>query len=79
MRRKWLNKNDNKELIVFFNGWGADEKAVSHLDYENYDVLVFYDYRNFDIENFRFSSYKSKYLTAWSMGVFVCNYFYDMF
>ena len=32
----WLNKNGNKNLIVFFNGWGMDEKIVSHLNCTNY-------------------------------------------
>jgi len=38
MKHLWLNKKNNENLIVFFNGWGMDEKIVSHLDYENYDV-----------------------------------------
>lgn len=79
MQYKWLNKNNNKNLIVFFNGWGMNEKVVEHLSYENYDVLTFYDYRSFDIEKFDFSSYENKVLIAWSMGVFVCNYFYENF
>lgn len=79
MQYKWLNKNNNKNLIVFFNGWGMNEKVVEHLSYENYDVLTFYDYRSFDIEKFDFSSYENKVLVAWSMGVFVCNYFYENF
>ena len=38
MQYKWLNKKENKNLIVFFNGWGMSEKAVSHLDFDGYDV-----------------------------------------
>ena len=79
MQYKWLNKQNNKKLIVFFNGWGMDEKAVEHLECNNYDILTFYDYRNFEIETFDFSKYEKKYLIAWSMGVYVCNYFYDLF
>lgn len=79
MRYKWLNKNNNDSLIVFFNGWGMDDKIVSHLDYTNFDVLTFYDYESFEIQSFDFSLYSKKYLIAWSMGVFVCNYFYETF
>ena len=79
MQYKWLNKKDNKNLIVFFNGWGMDEKVVKHLNYDDFDVLTFYDYRSFELDNFDFSKYENKILIAWSMGVYVCNYFYEQF
>ena len=47
--------------------------------FDDNDVLTFYDYRTFEIENFDFSNYENKILIAWSMGVYVCNYFYDQF
>lgn len=73
MKHKWLIKNNNNKLIVFFNGWGMDEKVVSHLKSDKFDVLMFYDYRTFETETFDFSKYDEKYLLAWSMGVYVCN------
>ena len=73
MKIQWLIKNNNKDLIVFFNGWGMDEKVVSHLVSDNYDVLMLCDYRAFELENFDFSMYSKKILIAWSMGVYVCN------
>ncbi|MBQ8887564.1 MAG: DUF452 family protein [Candidatus Gastranaerophilales bacterium] len=79
MQYKWLNKKENKNLIVFFNGWGMDEKVVEHLNFANYDVLTFYDYRSLEIDDFDFSNYENKVLIAWSMGVYVCNYFYEQF
>lgn len=79
MQYKWLNKQNNNKLIVFFNGWGMDEKIISNIGYEDYDVLTFYDYRTFENINFDFSSYNEKILIAWSMGVYVCNYFYEQF
>lgn len=79
MKYKWLNKQNNKKLIVFFNGWGMDEKIVSHLDFENFDLLMFYDYRDLEIENFNFSNYEEKYMIAWSMGVYTCNNFTNIF
>lgn len=73
MKFQWLIKNDNNNLIVFFNGWGMDEKVVSHLVSDNYDVLMLCDYRAFELEKFDFSRYSKKVLIAWSMGVYVCN------
>ena len=75
MRYKWLNKEGNNKLILFFNGWGMDENVVKHLDVEDYDVLMFYDYNtldtDFDFESLNF--YPEKNLIAWSMGVMIGN------
>lgn len=79
MQYKWLNKQGNKNLIVFFNGWGMNEKAVEHLSFGRFDVLIFFDYRTFEISDFDFSEYENKILVAWSMGVYVCNYYYEKF
>lgn len=79
MKYKWLNKRNNKKLIVFFNGWGMDEKIVNNLEYSDFDVLMFYNYTDFAIEKFNFSYYETKILIAWSLGVFVCNLFYEEF
>ena len=73
MKYKWLNKAENKKIIIFFNGWGMDENIVKHLDCEDYDVLMFYDYNTLDTD-FDFSLlniYYEKNLIAWSMGVMV--------
>ena len=43
MKYEWLNKCENKNLIVFFNGWGMDSNAVSNLNFGNYDILIFYN------------------------------------
>ena len=73
MKYKWLNKNQNGKLIIFFNGWGMDECVVNHLNSEDYDVIMFYDYNSlyadFDFEVF--SRYDELNLISWSMGVMV--------
>lgn len=78
MKSQWLIRNNNKNIIVFFNGWGMDAKVVSHLCSDSFDVLMFFDYTDFEIENFDFSQYDKKIIIAWSMGVYVCNN-YDCF
>ena len=78
MKQEWLNKRNNTDLIVFFSGWGDGNISVKPCC-ENYDVLMFFDYRTFDEINIDFSQYKNKYLIGWSMGVYVCNYYYDKF
>lgn len=81
MQFQWINKKENKDLIVFFNGWGMNETPVGHLKADNYDVLMLYDYRNldFDFSQFDFSRYEKKHLVCWSMGVYAVNLFKDIF
>ncbi len=79
MKENWLNKSRNKDLIVFFNGWGMDDRVVSHLKTDGYDVLTFCDYRKLNNINYDFGNYDKKILIAWSFGVYVCNYYYDNF
>lgn len=77
MKYRWLNKLENKKVIVFFNGWGMDESVVTHLEPENYDVVMFYDYNTLDTD-FDFSilaTYSEKYLISWSMGVMCATLF----
>ena len=77
MEYKWLNRGNNPKLIIFFNGWGMDECVVNHLEYDDYDVLMFYDYNTLETD-FDFDSlnmYPEKYLIAWSMGVMTATLF----
>lgn len=77
MEYRWLNRKNNKELIIFFNGWGMDESVVSHLDCGNYDVLMFYDYNSLNTDfNFQqLNEYSKKHLVSWSMGVMTATLF----
>ena len=78
MKHFWLNKtNTNKKLIIFFNGWGMDEKIISHLECEDYDVVVLYEYNDLelDIQSLNLSQYTEKHIIAWSMGVMVATLF----
>lgn len=78
MENIWLNKNNNSKLIVMFNGWAMNETAFKHLDFEDYDILIFQNYKNlnFDFDKFK---YNEKYLICWSMGVFAVNKFKNIF
>ena len=75
MEYKWLNKKNNKKLIVFFNGWGMDENVVKHLKPEDYDVIMFYDYNNLDMDLSLLEEYEQKHLVSWSMGVMTATLF----
>lgn len=56
-----------------------DENAVRHLDTEDYDVVMFYDYNDLETD-FDFSAldtYREKNLVAWSMGVMIATNFFS--
>ena len=80
MKYKWLSKKQNNEkLLYFFNGWGMDERALNISNiFSNFDVLMFYDYQNLDMDENVFvecQKYKNKYLISWSMGVMISSIF----
>ena len=82
MNFAWAKKEEkNTSLIAFFNGWGFDEDAVKHLSAQGFDVLILFDYRDFDIDfrQFQFEKYEKKYLICWSMGVYVSSIFKSLF
>ncbi|OFZ01179.1 MAG: hypothetical protein A2491_12680 [Bacteroidetes bacterium RIFOXYC12_FULL_35_7] len=76
MKSTWINKKKNNRLILFFNGWGMDEKAVSNLDCENNDVCMFSNYDS-SIVNFAsdFSEYEDINIVAWSLGILAAEFF----
>lgn len=81
MKSFWLKQDNNKELIVFFNGWGFDDDIVKDLNQDGFDILIIYDYRDLDLDfsQFNFKKYEKKHLICWSMGVMVSNLFYSVF
>ncbi len=81
MKSFWINRQNNKNLIVFFAGWSFDEKPFINLDCCKNDILIVYNYNSLSIpEDFKnFSSYENRSLIAWSMGVFVAYKLKDLF
>ena len=78
MEYKWLNRNKSQKIIIFFNGWGMDETVVRHLNPEDYNVLMFYDYNNLKTNfDFEFIHSFEKHLIAWSMGVMTASLFQE--
>lgn len=43
--------NSSKKAILFFAGWGMDEKPFSHLTHKDYDLIILYDYTFLRFEN----------------------------
>lgn len=73
MNKTWLNKKGNNECILFFNGWGMDAKAVSHLDFDGFDVCMYHDYNSLSFEYEDYIEHQKMYLVAWSLGVWISS------
>lgn len=74
MKTCWLNKQNNKNLIVFFAGWSFDSQPFCDFcSGKNCDILMAYDYNSMEIpqELIDLQGYANKTLIGWSMGVFV--------
>lgn len=69
MNKIWLNKEGNQQCILFFNGWGMDRQAVSHMKTESFDVCMLNDYNPVSVLTGPLGQYQSLYVVAWSLGV----------
>ncbi|MBN2165941.1 MAG: DUF452 family protein [Marinilabiliaceae bacterium] len=76
MQHFWLKKQNCDHLIIFFGGWGTDKNPFSQLECNNFDLLMFYDYKLMELPigfELIISSYPKITLIAWSLGVWVAN------
>lgn len=73
MKVSKINIKANKKLILFFNGWGMDDRAISHIPSNNFDVIMLNEYTDMQLDPSIIINYESIYIVAWSLGVWVAN------
>lgn len=73
MRLTNISKNNNPNLILFFNGWGMDDRTIAHIDHSKYDVVMFNEYHDFSFDARILDGYNQIFIVAWSLGVWVAN------
>lgn len=71
----FLQENNSSELILFFNGWGMDEKPFIPIKSSS-DILFVSDYNDLSF-SFDFSKYKKINMIAFSCGVFMSSFLQD--
>ncbi len=71
MQGKFIYKTENKNLIIFFSGWGSDYRIISIDESHTYesDIFVVWDYTDLNYKIPDFSMYDSISIIAWSFGV----------
>lgn len=70
MKLKRLTHNGSTRMLLFFVGWGMDYRQWVHLQRDDYDLAVAYDYRTAQLPDERiFDEYQEICVIAWSFGV----------
>ncbi len=71
MQQRFLIKNGSGRLLLFFCGYGQDEKPFLPLceGKADCDIALVYDYRDFLFDPEPYAGYAEISLLAWSMGV----------
>ncbi len=68
VRKRLLRGKDSRRLLVFFTGWGFDERPFEELAARSpFDTLVIYDYRHHESLSLP-DSYGEYLFLAWSLG-----------
>ena len=73
MQQKFIKKEHHPRLLLFFAGWGSDERLFNRPVAEGYDCLICFDYRLPDFDHALLEGYREVRLLAWSMGVWVAG------
>lgn len=75
MRQVFIRRGGSERLMLFFGGWGTDERLLDfQLPENDMDILLCCDYRSLYFDASLLARYKSIRLLAWSMGVWVADH-----
>ncbi len=70
MNLSFINRGDNRRLILIFAGWGMDANPFRGLVREGYDIAVAWDYTTEDFDFSALRHYREVVVIAWSLGVY---------
>lgn len=77
MQARWIIREGRPRLLVVLLGWACDERALAGADFDGYDLLCVYDYRDMDTLPpalaGALASYGEAALVAWSFGVWAAE------
>jgi hypothetical protein len=68
-------REKNKELVVFYGGWGTDEHVFTPLCNDEFDFILFYNYSADEALVLpEMKTYEKITLIGWSLGVWAAEY-----
>lgn len=81
MKTTWIKKEGHQSVLLFFNGWGMDERIAHYLSDNTsadfpYDILHCNDYRDTALPeeiHHQLKAYDHRIVIAWSFGVWAAN------
>lgn len=73
MKQHFIINNSQKQLLLFFAGWGMDETPFLHIQTAGCDWMICYDYRSLEFDTTLMQAYSEITLIAWSMGVWAAS------
>ena len=73
MKQQFIINNSQKQLLLFFAGWGMDETPFLHIQPAGCDWMICYDYRSLEFDTTLMQAYSEITLIAWSMGVWAAS------
>ena len=50
MKQHFIINNSQKQLLLFFAGWGMDETPFLHIQPAGCDWMICYDYRSLEFD-----------------------------
>ncbi len=66
-------RQNRPELILFFTGWGMDERPFLQAHCAGRDLLLCYDYSDLTFDEELLKGYTGILVVAWSLGVWVAQ------
>lgn len=73
MKHKFTIKNNNPNLLLIFAGWSTDASFYEDISLPGWDILVTWDYSDFEFPLSLLEGYQTVALVAWSFGVFAAS------
>lgn len=73
MKQHFIIKKEHRHLVLFFAGWGMDERPFLNIQPEDCDCMICYDYRSLAFDATLLWGYSKITLIAWSMGVWAAS------
>jgi hypothetical protein len=68
-------REKNKQLVVFYGGWGTDENVFTPLCNDEFDFILFYNYSADEALVLpEMKTYEKITLIGWSLGVWAAEY-----
>ncbi|MDR2968390.1 MAG: DUF452 family protein [Tannerellaceae bacterium] len=71
--KKFKGNKTGGALLIFFAGWGMDERPFTEYLPDDRDCLICYDYRSLDFDCSLTEGYSTIQAVAWSMGVWAAS------